>query len=343
MESLIASGPALLDLDGGVARLQLNRPTAANGLDIDMLVGLHAALQGCIAEPRVRVLLMTGKGPNFCAGGDVHAFAAQGADLPHYIRRATGLLQEVIGALIHLDAPVICAAHGYTAGGGGLGLVCASDLVIAAESAKFLAGATRVGMAPDAGLSVTLPRLVGARKAAEILLFNPVITAAELVARAEDTAIFHSFPDGRITGIVDASPHQPVNVKTSLEWPRAVAEAKETLRAAGVNGPYALALGVEAYKELSADSDDGYPLRRRIEENLIKTLVWAPALRGGAVLLSIRGGDFELTVGQDLSIGYAVHDRDTVELYLTESFTFRVLEDKAAIFLRRELSPPRVP
>jgi uncharacterized linocin/CFP29 family protein len=64
-------------------------------------------------------------------------------------------------------------------------------------------------------------------------------------------------------------------------------------------------------------------------------LIWAPALKEGAVLLSTRGGDYELTVGQDLSIGYASHDRTTVELYLTESFTFRVLEDKAAILLRR--------
>jgi len=179
MRSLIASGPTLLDLHDGIARLTLNRPDAANGLDIDMLEGLHAAIQHCIAEPRVRVVLLTGNGANFCAGGDVHAFASQGEDLPYYIRRATGLLQEVIAALIHLDAPVIAAVHGYTAGGGGLGLVCASDLVIAAESAKFLAGATRVGMAPDAGLSVTLPRLVGARKAAEMLLFNPTMTAAE--------------------------------------------------------------------------------------------------------------------------------------------------------------------
>jgi uncharacterized linocin/CFP29 family protein len=68
--------------------------------------------------------------------------------------------------------------------------------------------------------------------------------------------------------------------------------------------------------------------------------VWAPAIQGGAVLLSVRGGDFELTVGQDLSIGYATHDRTDVELYLTESFTFRVLEEKAAIFLRRS-SPKR--
>ena len=74
-----------------------------------------------------------------------------------------------------------------------------------------------------------------------------------------------------------------------------------------MNGPYALALGLQAYDELDADSEDGYPLRRRIEESLADvSLVWAPALQGGAVLLSTRGGDYELTVGQDLSIGYAV-------------------------------------
>jgi uncharacterized linocin/CFP29 family protein len=165
---------------------------------------------------------------------------------------------------------------------------------------------------------------------------DPVIAVAERVARAEDTAIFHGLEEARITGIIPASPHTPIDVKTSLEWPRAVAAAKEVLRVAGVNGPYALAVGTQAYAELTADSEDGYPLRRRIEENLAQgSLVWAPALRGGAVLMATRGGDYEVTVGQDLSIGYAVHDRENVELYLTESFTFRVLEDKAAIFLRR--------
>jgi 2-(1,2-epoxy-1,2-dihydrophenyl)acetyl-CoA isomerase len=181
VESLIGAGPALLDLHGAVAHLTLNRPDAANGLDIAMLEGMQAALRLCSGEPRVRVLLLTGSGKNFCAGGDVRVFASQGPALPHYIRRATALLQEVIAALIHLDAPVVTAVQGYTAGGGGLGLVCASDLVIAAESAKFLAGATRVAMAPDAGLSVTLPRLVGARKAAEMLLLNPTVTAEEAV------------------------------------------------------------------------------------------------------------------------------------------------------------------
>jgi 2-(1,2-epoxy-1,2-dihydrophenyl)acetyl-CoA isomerase len=181
-ESLVAQGPALLELRGSVGHLQLNRPASANGLNIEMLEGLHAVLKRCIGEPRIRVVLLTGLGANFCAGGDVHEFASKGEHLPNYIRRATALLQEVIGSLIHLDAPVVTAVHGFTAGGGGMGLMCASDLVIAAQSAKFLAGATRVGMAPDAGLSVTLPRLVGARKAAEMLLMNSTLGADEALS-----------------------------------------------------------------------------------------------------------------------------------------------------------------
>lgn len=180
-----------------------------------------------------------------------------------------------------------------------------------------------------------------ATRGATDLDLDPVIAVAERVAHAEDSAVFHGFKEGRITGMIEASPHAPIDVKTNLDWPRAVATAKEVLRRAGVNGPYALALGSQAYDELTADSEDGYPLRRRIEENLIDgSLVWAPALRGGAVLMSTRGGDYELTVGQDLSIGYADHDREKVELYLTESFTFRVLEEKAAIFLRRASGKP---
>jgi uncharacterized linocin/CFP29 family protein len=175
-----------------------------------------------------------------------------------------------------------------------------------------------------------------AARGAGDLDLDPVIAAAERVARAEDSAIFHGFREANITGIIEASPHTPIEVKSNLEWPRAVSAAKEALRLAGVNGPYALALGVQAYGELTADGDDGYPLRNRIEESLSEgSLIWAPALEEGAVLLSTRGGDYELTVGADLSVGYAAHDRTTVELYLTESFTFRVLEDKAAILLRR--------
>lgn len=181
-EVLISEGAVLLELHGGVAHLHLNRPESANGLDIPTLQDLHAALMRCHGERRARVVLLTGSGANFCAGGDVHTFATKGDELPEYIRQATIYLQAAISAMIHLDAPVIAAVQGFAAGGGGMGLVCAADMVIAAESAKFLAGATRVAMAPDAGLSVTLPRLVGPRKAAEMLLMNPVIKAPEALA-----------------------------------------------------------------------------------------------------------------------------------------------------------------
>lgn len=181
-ELIVAEGPALFELRGSVGHLLLNRPESANGLSIEMLEGLLAVLKRCVGDGRIRVVLMSGAGANFCGGGDVHEFASKGRGLPSHIRRATALLQEVIGRLIHLDAPVVAAVQGYAAGGGGMGLVCASDLVIAAESAQFLAGATRVGMAPDAGLSVTLPRLIGARKATELLLVNPIVSANEALS-----------------------------------------------------------------------------------------------------------------------------------------------------------------
>jgi len=127
----------------------------------------------------VRAVLLSGNGPNFCAGGDIKTFAAQGAALPDYLREATTWLGNVASALIHLEAPVVTAVHGFAAGGGGFGLVCASDLVLAAESARFLLGATRVGMAPDAGGTVTLAKIVGLRKAMELALLNPTLSATE--------------------------------------------------------------------------------------------------------------------------------------------------------------------
>jgi 2-(1,2-epoxy-1,2-dihydrophenyl)acetyl-CoA isomerase len=179
-ERLIVSGPVLLDLeDDGVARLRLNRPEASNGLDVGLLKALYDALMRCHGEPRLRALLLSGEGPNFCAGGDVKTFASKGEQLPDYLREATTWLQISASALMRLPAPVVAAVHGFAAGGGGFGLVCAADLVVAAESAKFLLGVTRVGMAPDAGVSVTLSRLVGLRQAMDIALTSRELTAAE--------------------------------------------------------------------------------------------------------------------------------------------------------------------
>lgn len=173
-----------------------------------------------------------------------------------------------------------------------------------------------------------------ARGARELDL-APVVDVAERVARAEDEAIFNGLRQAGIRGLTEATPHKPLVIPSSTsDYPAALMEAREVLREAGVGGPYALALGTRWFKEVSQASEDGYPIRKRIEQQIIDgPLVWAASLEG-ALLLSVRGGDFRLTVGQDLSIGYTGHDRSKVELYLTESFTFHVAEGGAAVWLR---------
>lgn len=176
---LIDEGPVLFELERGVGRLRLNRPAASNAVDVATLRAMYDAVMLATGRPDLRVLLLSGEGRHFCAGGDVKTFAGKGEALPDYLREATSWLQVVVAGLLALPAPVVAVVQGFAAGGAGFGLVCAADLVIAAESAKFLAGATRVGMAPDAGASVTLPQLVGMRKAMDIALTNPTITAAQ--------------------------------------------------------------------------------------------------------------------------------------------------------------------
>jgi uncharacterized linocin/CFP29 family protein len=163
-----------------------------------------------------------------------------------------------------------------------------------------------------------------------------VVTAAEKAAHAEDAAIFNGLAAAGIEGIIPASPHAPHKLPADVrELPNAILAARETLRQAGISGPYALALAAPIYAEVLAAAEDGYPLAKRITQQVLDgPLVRAPAIQGG-VLLSMRGGDYELHVGQDLSVGYAAHDRQNVELYITESFTFRTIEPAAAVALRR--------
>jgi 2-(1,2-epoxy-1,2-dihydrophenyl)acetyl-CoA isomerase len=177
---LIDSGPVLLSLDDdGVGHLRLNRPEALNGMSVEFLRALYDAIMAAYGQSTLRVLVISGEGAHFCAGGDVKTFASKGEQLPDYLRETTTWLQNCVQALLNMQAPVIASVHGFAAGGGGFGLVCASDIVIAAESAKFMSAAVRVGMAPDAGSSVTLPQIVGVRKALEIFLTNPTLTAAD--------------------------------------------------------------------------------------------------------------------------------------------------------------------
>jgi uncharacterized linocin/CFP29 family protein len=170
----------------------------------------------------------------------------------------------------------------------------------------------------------------GAKDAA----LDAVVEAATRVAAAEDGAIFHGYAAGNIQGIDAASTHPTLPISSDYTaYPRSVAEATRLLRLAGVDGPYAIALGPRCYTGLmQATGDGGYPALQVVKRILDGPIVWAPAVRG-AIVLSTRGGDFELTVGRDLSIGYLGHSATTVDLYLVESMTFRVLMPEAAVAL----------
>ena len=174
-----------------------------------------------------------------------------------------------------------------------------------------------------------------ASRGAELAL-DAVVTAAEKVAHAEDRAIFNGFKPAGIDGVIAASPHAPITIPDDYaEYTTVVVEAIEVLRRAGVDGPYALALGPVCYAGLAQAAEDGYPIRERVRRVLDGPMVWAPEV-DGAVVLSTRGGDYRLTVGQDLSIGYAGRDKDNVWLYLTESFTFQVLDRGVAVPLKQK-------
>ena len=163
---------------------------------------------------------------------------------------------------------------------------------------------------------------------------NPLIEAATLAAQAEDTAIFHGYAAGGIRGIDQASPHPALTISENYQqYPHTIAEATRLLRLAGVDGPYAIALGTRCYTGLTqATGDGGYPVLNVVRKLLDGPLIWAPAING-AVVLSTRGGDFELTVGRDLSIGYQSHSETAVRLYFIESMTFRPLMPEAAVAL----------
>jgi uncharacterized linocin/CFP29 family protein len=157
--------------------------------------------------------------------------------------------------------------------------------------------------------------------------------AAHQMAVAENVAVFHGWHDA-FTGIVEASPHEQVQLGDDANgYPRQVASAVERLLGSGVAGPYGLALGRQQYQRVVETAEHGgYPLLDHLHKILEGPIVWAPGVRG-AVVLSLRGGDFVFDAGQDLSIGYDSHDSEVVRLYLEESFSFHVATADAAVAL----------
>jgi uncharacterized linocin/CFP29 family protein len=158
--------------------------------------------------------------------------------------------------------------------------------------------------------------------------------AARRIAVAENVAVFHGWAEADITGIVAASPHRPTPLGEDAEnYPRAVAGAVELLLCGGVGGPYGMALGREQYTRVVQTAEHGgHLLLDHLRKILDGPIVWAPGVQG-AVVLSLRGGDFIYDCGQDMSIGYRRHDDDVVHLYIEESFSFVVASPDAAVAL----------
>jgi uncharacterized linocin/CFP29 family protein len=158
--------------------------------------------------------------------------------------------------------------------------------------------------------------------------------AAHRIATAENRAVFHGWEAAGIRGIAQASPHEPIALGKDCErYPRHIARAVDALLCAGIGGPYGLALGPRAYtRVLETAEHGGHLLFDHLRKIIGGPLVWAPGVEG-AVVVSQRGGDFVLELGEDLSVGYESHDADAVELYLVESLSFRALTGEAAVAL----------
>jgi 2-(1,2-epoxy-1,2-dihydrophenyl)acetyl-CoA isomerase len=166
-----------LSVDDGVARLTLARPEAGNALDRPVIAALRAHSEALTACDDVRVVVLGGEGRNFCVGGDLAYFAGID-DIASELLGLAADFHAAIETLRRLTAPLIARVQGAAAGGG-MSLACACDLVVAAESARFTMAYTGAGLSPDGGGSWFLPRIVGLRRATELLLCNSVLSAGE--------------------------------------------------------------------------------------------------------------------------------------------------------------------
>ncbi len=171
----------LYETRDGVAYITLNREDAANAINLEMGRDLMLAALHCDEDPGVRAVLIRAKGKIFCAGGDLGSFSSAGEGMPRLLKELTTYLHAAISSFARMSAPVVAAVHG-SAAGAGFSLACASDLLVCAESAKFTLAYTRVGLTPDGSSTYYLPRLIGTRRALELMLTNRVLSSQEAYA-----------------------------------------------------------------------------------------------------------------------------------------------------------------
>ncbi|MEA2950358.1 MAG: hypothetical protein QOI40_5688 [Alphaproteobacteria bacterium] len=166
--------------------------------------------------------------------------------------------------------------------------------------------------------------------------WQPAKDAARQIAFAEDRAIFDGYAAAGIDGLRQGTSNPIMTLPADVrDYPEAVAQALSQLRLVGVNGPYSVLLGADAYTALAETSDHGYPVLEHVQRLVKDAIIWAPAI-AGAFVLTTRGGDFDLHIGQDVSIGYSSHTDSAVRLYLQETLTFLLLTTEAVV----ALAPP---
>lgn len=163
--------------------------------------------------------------------------------------------------------------------------------------------------------------------------WDPVKDAAKKLAFVEDRAIFEGYPAASIEGIRNASSNPALALPDDArEIPDVIAQALSELRLAGVDGPYSVLLSAATYTKVSETTAHGYPIRDHLSRLVDGDIIWAPAI-DGAFVLSTRGGDFDLHLGTDVSIGYLSHDAESVQLYLQETLTFQCYTAEASVAL----------
>jgi len=251
----------LLDIHAGIAHLTLNRPEAHNAVNLDLARDLADAALRCQNDSAVRAVILSGEGRAFCVGGDLKDFAARGEQIPVYLEEVTANLHLAVSRLARMSPPVIAAVQG-TAAGAGMSLACAADLVVAGESTRFTMAYTRIGLSPDGSATYFLPRLVGLKRALDLVLTNRVLSASE----AEDWGIVSRVvPDADILAAADDLTRELSDGPTSALGmskrllQRGWTETLETQMALETRGIAEMARGDDAREGISAFLDKRAP------------------------------------------------------------------------------------
>jgi 2-(1,2-epoxy-1,2-dihydrophenyl)acetyl-CoA isomerase len=190
----MTGSPLLFTVNSSIARLTLNRPESGNAIDLTTARAFLDAATRCDDDPGIRCVILTGAGKYFCVGGDIGAFASAEEGTARFLGTLANTMHQALTRLASMRKPLVVLINGPAAGAG-LSLAILGDVVLAARSAHFTAGYTAIGLTPDCGLTWSLPRVVGLRKAQEMILTNRRVSAAEAESiglatrRVEDDAL----------------------------------------------------------------------------------------------------------------------------------------------------------